>query len=118
MRWRRAQWHDVCLPLPREKKGSTARVEPKVETSVEAGFEGGGTVARQGGSGLREEEQPDPGVEQGNMGGGELRCIDTQNMGRPTAFGNHVSGMAAMHLPHGRICVSFRTARGIQPVIH
>ncbi len=52
------------------------KVEPIGRNLSVAGFEGGGTVARWDGSGLREEEQPDPGVDESNREEEELRCID------------------------------------------
>ena len=85
-----------------KKKAPPLRVEPKVETSVGTGFEGGGTVARQNGSGLREEEQPDPGPSKATWEEEELRCIDKRTIGLSTVFSNHIPGMAAMHLPQSK----------------
>jgi len=59
-----------------KKKAPPVKVEPIGRNLSVAGFEGGGTVARWDGSGLREEEQPDPGVDESNREEEELRCID------------------------------------------
>jgi len=84
------------------------KVEPIGRNLSIAGFEGGGTVARWDGSGLREEEQPDPMSMKAT--GRRRSCVASTgaNMRRPGDFSNHLTGMAAMLLMHVKLFATTR----------
>ena len=98
MRKAQARWHDVCLSAKK-------KAPPKTDGAK------GRNLSRGGLRGRRNRRPPEwvrvegggttgPVVVRSNEGGGRLRCIDKANIGSPTRFCNHATGMAAMHSLH------------------